>query len=224
MQQLFWGSRAPHRPKALPTKSLVLHSSKISVFIESIVIMALLLSYFPVVVSCPKLLICMVLVALLSMSDIPKRLTQTRFMFLARSLDGSRVNVLLQSGLVPHRRSWSRVRDDINGGGPTSEQHIDGVPNLSPADQARVALGNLTFKEAVLIISECISTHTCVFLENPSGGMLFDAPPIRRLRAKEYVSVHCQYNAPWRMRTKVLVWRADITYAPANICKGRAGM
>lgn len=122
--------------------------------------------------------------------------------------------------------SWRRARYDITGGGPRSKQHIYGVPNLSAADQARAVVGHFTLRVSVRIMSKCIGTHTLVFLENPRASMLFDAPPIWRLRAKarECVSDYCRYNALWRNRTKVLVWRADITHAPTNTCERRGGI
>ena len=56
--------------------------------------------------------------------------------------------------------------------------------------------------------------------------MLFDAPPVRRLRARtrECVSHYCQYKASWRERARVLSWRGDIICVPADTCEGRRGI
>ena len=48
--------------------------------------------------------------------------------------------------------SWSRARHDVNGGGPGSKDNVFGVPDVSHADQLRVACGNLTLEESVRII------------------------------------------------------------------------
>jgi hypothetical protein len=100
---------------------------------------------------------------------------------------------------------------------------IWGVPDLSAADTIRVAFGNASLKATVKIVDKCIEMQTPAFLENPATSMLFDAPPIRRLRAKAQVVIsdYCQYGEPWRKRTKVLVWNADASQGPTLTCHGR---
>ena len=122
--------------------------------------------------------------------------------------------------------SWSRARHDLNGGGPRTKTHIYGIPLLSAADQIRVDFGNCTMRTSVKIIEKCIHLRIPTFLENPATSMLFDAPPIQRLRCKaqECVSDYCQYGKPWRKRTKVLAWCIDTSEAPCMKCQGRGGV
>ena len=122
--------------------------------------------------------------------------------------------------------SWSRARHDINGGGPRSKEHIFGIPNLSPADSLRVALGNNTLYFACSIIRLCKKFGAPICLENPATSLVWQVPALDVLNKSSTISVSdfCQYDKPWRKRTKVATWNILPDLCPSLKCTGRSGI
>jgi len=122
--------------------------------------------------------------------------------------------------------SWSRARHDLDGGGPRSAQYIWGKPLLSPADSLRVSLGNNTLKFSCKLVRLCKKLGVIACVENPHTSMAWQAPPLTALLRTAHSSVtdYCQYNMPWRKRTRVASWNLDVECVPGKRCLGRSGI
>ena len=122
--------------------------------------------------------------------------------------------------------SWSRARHDLDGGGPRNAQYIWGKPHLSPADKLRVSLGNATLKYTCKLIRICKKLGVPICVENPHTSMAWTAPPLTALLRTAQVSVtdYCQYNMPWRKRTRVACWNLACENIPDKRCCGRSGV
>lgn len=79
------------------------------------------------------------------------------------------------------------------------------------------------------LIRRCIVLGIPTLLENPSGSRLFEAPPIRRLRAHACCSSvtldQSQLKARWRKRTHLVTWHCGHSFPSLDLrCRGRKGM
>ena len=87
---------------------------------------------------------------------------------------------------------------------------IYGLPDLTEADQRRVALGNETMRATVQIVSCCVQAATLVILENPHSSMLWFAPEVKELLKHVSCLTHvcdfCQFGTAWRKRTRFASW------------------
>ena len=88
-----------------------------------------------------------------------------------------------------------------------------GVPGLSIADAERVSVGNSIVWATVRIVSWL---HTCKVpwcIENPHSSKLWYFPEIEELshapNVNEVVLDYCQFGAPWRKRTRLILGNCD---------------
>lgn len=133
--------------------------------------------------------------------------------------------------LGPPCNSWSLARRGpaTSSWGPLrSAAYIMGLPSLCPKDQAKVQLGNRLMRVSARIIRRCVLLGIPTILENPSGSRLFEAPPIRHLRAhpccSELTLDQCQFQARWRKRTRLVLWRCGHHFPELEKgCSGRKG-
>ncbi|CAK0897757.1 unnamed protein product, partial [Prorocentrum cordatum] len=83
-----------------------------------------------------------------------------------------------------------------------SRRHPMGLPGLSVGEQARLEVGNLTFKFSCKVIRLAVKWNIAVYLENPAGSLMWHAPELARLLhapCAQKIQLHmCQFGAPWR--------------------------
>jgi hypothetical protein len=127
--------------------------------------------------------------------------------------------------------SWSRARRGPPGSGwcaIRSNDRLLGLPDLSAADQKRIALGNATAKASARLIRFCIRQRCPVYLENPAASMLWICPFIKPLLARpecHHVNTdYCQFSKPWRKRTKIAAWNTHELDSFERHCTGKAGL
>ena len=121
--------------------------------------------------------------------------------------------------------SWSSARHDLpDGGGPRSKLFIMGKKGLTPADQQRIKLGNLTMSFSAKIIKLTSSLGIPTVLENPSTSLLWQVPRIKKLISQDgrlTTMDYCQFGTPWRKRTFFASWNLDVSLLPEARCRGR---
>ena len=119
----------------------------------------------------------------------------------------------------PVGSSWDPLRDN---------QHIYGIPGLSSHDQHKIRVGNRTMTCTARLIRLCCRFKVPCFLENPSGSMMWLAPPILRLchhsESRCCVCDFCQYGARWRKRTRIQTWNAPELPSLNHTCHGHKGI
>ena len=127
--------------------------------------------------------------------------------------------------------SWSRARRGPPGSGwcaIRSNDHLLGLPNLTPADQIRIRLGNATARSSSRLIRFCIRANCPIYLENPAASMLWICPYIKPLLDKpgcHHVNTdYCQFGKPWRKRTKIASWNTHELDFIERHCTGKQGL
>ena len=127
--------------------------------------------------------------------------------------------------------SWSRARRGPPGSGwcaIRSNDHLLGLPDLTPADQLRIRLGNATARASGRLIRFCIRANCPIYLENPAASMLWICPFIKPLMHKScchHVNTdYCQFNKPWRKRTKIATWNTHELDSFERHCTGKQGL
>ena len=101
------------------------------------------------------------------------------------------------------------------------------LPNLRPADRARVKIGNRTMRASARLTKvACLRGVPC-FLENPASSLLWAAPPIARSFSRgggrRHVLDFCQFGKPRRKRTAIASWGAPPWTDICRQCSGRGG-
>ena len=103
-----------------------------------------------------------------------------------------------------------------------------GLTGLSPIEQARLAVGNATFKFTCKVIRLAIKWKVAAYLENPAGSLMWHAPELARLlraASAQKVQLHmCQFGAPWRKATTVAAWFSLPLLNLGLCCSGRSGI
>ena len=91
-----------------------------------------------------------------------------------------------------------------------SPEHVAGLPGLAGRTLYVVQNGNRCAAATAAVIKACVLAHVPVGLENPCGSYLWRMPDILEVSSLEScLVVHldfCQFGAPWRKPTKVLLW------------------
>ena len=113
-------------------------------------------------------------------------------------------------------QTWSRARrappgssmpSALRGDDPTT---IMGLPNLSAADLAKVAVGNRQWAFALQIIKHCLRLGIPGYAENPQTSRLWKLRSINKLGKlsnTQLVDFHmCQFGTQWKKPTRLLVW------------------
>ena len=100
------------------------------------------------------------------------------------------------------------------------------MPNLGPADQLRIQLGNITLKVVSRVVRLCNKFGILVCVENPHNSLVWESPPMLALARSvtTVVTDYCQFGTPWRKRTRVLVWNSYHTVPHNTRCSGRGGV
>jgi hypothetical protein len=127
--------------------------------------------------------------------------------------------------------SWSRARRGPPGSawGPIrSREFIYGLPDLSPADQGRIEVGNRTMLQSADFIRKCIDCRVPCILENSVASLLWSAPPLAKLRTHaDYSEVsvdQCAFGAAWRKRTRLGAWGCLLEAFENKLCQGKRGI
>ena len=131
--------------------------------------------------------------------------------------------------LAPECRSFTRARD--RGGGDSrwpppvrSDAEPYGFPDLSVADQVKVANGNATAIFAARVYLLCHRLLIPCAIENPQRSRMWLLPEFVRIAqlrgSKEFTSDCCAFGRPWRKRAKWLACWLDLS-AAAITCSGR---
>ena len=98
-----------------------------------------------------------------------------------------------------------------------------GLSQLSPAELARLDVGNKSFHFSCRIIALCASLGIPVFIENPQTSLLWQAPrflSLARLPSFSSSVCHmCQYGTPWKKPTMIASWNGGSnTHLCAKCC------
>ena len=103
-----------------------------------------------------------------------------------------------------------------------------GLPGLSPSEQARLDVGNSTFKFTCKVIRLAMKWKVATYLENPAGSLMWHVPELGRLLrapSAQRIQLHlCQYGAPWRKATCVAAWHSLPLLNLSLRCSGRSGI
>lgn len=119
-----------------------------------------------------------------------------------------KIEFLIDSGVFSHLSaapicsSFSRaitpaVRDKL---------HPEGLPNVSPSMQQKIADGNSHSKWLCKLLEKCIQLHLLFWVENPDSSFLWQQKEWARLpngaASRFYKCDYCTFKAPWRKRTR----------------------
>ena len=100
-----------------------------------------------------------------------------------------------------------------------------GLPNLNEEDRAKVSSSNRLLSAACNLANLAIQRHLPGGLENPAFSRLWLCPSVERLlRLGPCVDVfldYCQYQTPWRKRTRVRFWNCVDPLRAQKLCSGR---
>ena len=122
--------------------------------------------------------------------------------------------------------SWSRARDHGPGPPPLrSDQHVLGLPGLSPKCQASVDVGNALMKFTASIMDLCKSVKVPFGVENPHRSRLWLAPAMIKASrgCLHTVTDVCQWGQPFRKRTTFISCNVDLG-ALSRLCQGKHGI
>ena len=124
--------------------------------------------------------------------------------------------------------SWSTARrgPPSSGWGPLrSASHLEGLPDLRPADQQKVLLGNQTRDFTAWLVQLCVSCGVPVIVENPIGSRIWSSALFQRLRAlpthEETIVDMCGFNEVYRKRTRLWSWCAPDLSSIVRRCRAR---
>lgn len=119
----------------------------------------------------------------------------------------------------PPGSSWQRLRSD---------QHPLGLPGLNERGAQKVKAGNELMRFTVWLIRLCLAARIPVIVENPYRSFLWQCPEVCSLLAHRFCKAvlfdFCQFNAPWRKRTKIAIWSSYIPPCSDVLCRGRGGI
>jgi len=102
--------------------------------------------------------------------------------------------------------SFSRARN-MPGGPPAlrTSDFLYGLPDLRPADQAKVDMGNSLLKWVISVARACIVNQVVCILENPWTSWAWKLPSMQRLLNDKRMSLtrsdFCCWGTPWRKST-----------------------
>ena len=101
-----------------------------------------------------------------------------------------------------------------------------GLPDLLPADAAKLHKGNMLADRAAVLLRMAHEMGLPTGEENPASSILWLTQQRRRVSrldsAKEFVVDHCAFGTPYRARTRFVC--TNVRQAPefvADSCKGR---
>ena len=130
--------------------------------------------------------------------------------------------------------SWSRARRGPVGSrmprALRSDEHLWGLPGLSPADQRRADMGNAMAQFTISVIRLCVELGIPVGLENPLSSRLWKLPELDALTSlpcSQIVKLHmCQFGAQWMKPTQVCLWHCANADSARHQCRAhrRCGM
>lgn len=111
-------------------------------------------------------------------------------------------------------------------GGPLrSCRHVMGLPHLPQHDADKVRRGNRELHATARVLHEATSLGIACGIENSAGSFLWRTPALRRLlalsSARPTVVDMCAFGAPWRKRTRLVMWNAEPPAPPR--CTRRHG-
>ena len=121
--------------------------------------------------------------------------------------------------------SFSRARN-MPGGPPAlrTSDYITGLPELRPADQAKVAMGNLLLRWVVNLARARQAVGTILILENPWTLWAWKMPTMAALIHNKAISFtrtdYCCLGTPWR-KTTGFVTASMPMHGFARTCRGQ---
>ena len=125
--------------------------------------------------------------------------------------------------------SWSRARDRPGGPPPLRDSHkfLFGLPDRKPGDLKNIREGNFQYRSCMRIIKKCLDVGVPGYLENPKSSRFFLTPGVKKLVSSGLGHLvdldQCQYGAPYRKRTTLLIWGLPPGSACFKMCTGRRG-
>ena len=119
--------------------------------------------------------------------------------------------------------SWSRARDRPNGPPRLrSDSFVNGLPELSAADQYKVDMGNRLAKFTASVMLLCARRGLPAVVENPASSRLWLAPGLAKLaaqsKAKSFQTDFCAYGTAWRKQTKFLAAHVNLGNVERHCC------
>ena len=135
---------------------------------------------------------------------------------------------VLGAMLAPPCASFSPARDRT--GALRSRDFPMGLPNLSEPDRLRVESGNACLEAAAKLLNVFHSAGLPWILENPHASKMWWHPRLEQLHSDSLVTVvvadFCQFNRPWRKRTRFLCGNINPDYLCrlAKRCEGKGGL
>ena len=121
--------------------------------------------------------------------------------------------------------SFSRARDRPNGPPRLrSDQQPLGLPDLRPADQKKVMIGNTLMRFTVRVLLLALTLGLAFTLENPALSRLWICPPILALMRRRFVTLqqveYCMFDTAWKKPTKFLATFLNLDRLQVYRCLG----
>lgn len=123
--------------------------------------------------------------------------------------------------------TWSRARK-LDGGPPPlrDDSALEGLPNLSTRDAAKILEGNQLRDISAEIALLCFMLHIAWVIENPFSSRIWLCESFAQLRtsgADLLRTDFCAYNTPWRKSSGFLVWNFPALKNICSICTCQQG-
>jgi len=104
--------------------------------------------------------------------------------------------------------SIARKKDGKGPGPLRSREFLWGLPNLSPADQKKVSIGNRLLMFSMRLLQLCEHVGIPYILENPESSLAWSMPPmqsfLRRFAPFVVGLDYCQFGEPWKKPTQLI--------------------
>lgn len=123
--------------------------------------------------------------------------------------------------------TWSRARK-LDGGPPPlrDDSALEGLPNLSTRDAAKILEGTQLRDISAEIALLCFMLHIAWVIENPFSSRIWLCESFSQLRtsgADLLRTDFCAYHTPWRKSTGFLVWNFPALKNICSICTCQQG-
>ncbi len=123
--------------------------------------------------------------------------------------------------------TWSRARK-LDGGPPPlrDDTALEGLPNLSIHDAAKILEGNQLRDVSVEVAFLCIMLQVPWVIENPFSSRIWMCDGFLELRSAGAALIRtdfCAFGTPWRKSTGFLVWQFPQLHSICGICNCHQG-
>ena len=141
-------------------------------------------------------------------------LLQTRVLQKIRGALAGGVIDIIHFGTPCTSFSRARCSDGLGPGPLRSGSFPSGLPNLTDTDQDKVRIGNLCARATISLASCALRHGVAGSIENPCTSFIWStevfANFLRRRPVRTLNLDFCRFGCPWRKRTKIAFWMADL--------------